>query len=373
MIQLIFNNNWCVRIIWGTEIENLQNYVLEFQYLKPKMEFLSDGIFLTSTNNKKVRFKAINLKNVTLTLNKVFDSNIGAFLHDQQLENKKRNNYYYSYYNLNRTGIQVYSQKVELKGEKYKNNWYQYEVDLTKAFEAQGENENGLFMLKLSFEKEDMIYPGITDNDPNRYRYDYKDPRSYRYIRQFGNVSKKIILSDIGLTYKKLKNEKDENIHLIYATDLLTTKPLSNVTINLRTFQNQILLTGKTDSNGKYEVGEEFNSNLQDREGIFFVEAYNEGKKSRTVLDPRTMRWNLSTFDVTGVKVGNDGIKAFIYQERGVYRPGDPINFSIIARNKDNTFPSDHNVSMTIYDPKNKKVKEVNKNNAKDGFFFFNL
>ena len=61
--------------------------------------------------------------------------------------------------------------------------------------------------------------------------------------------------------------------------------------------QNQILLTGKTDKNGKFEVEEKFNKNLQDRKGIFYIEAYDKGKKSRTVLDPRTMRWNLSTFD----------------------------------------------------------------------------
>ena len=64
-------------------------------------------------------------------------------------------------------------------------------------------------------------------------------------------------------------------------------------------------------------------------------------KGQRSVIKPNDMAWNLSSFDIGGAK-SHPGIRAFIYTERGVYRPGDEINISVIARHQDYTFPDDH-------------------------------
>ena len=88
-------------------------------------------------------------------------------------------------------------------------------------------------------------------------------------------------------------------------------------------------------------AGGEGKANFRDiSQDVFHIEAEKDGQRS--VIKSNEMAWNLSTFDTGGEAAVPDGIRAFIYTERGVYRPGDEINLSVIARNEDHTFPDDH-------------------------------
>ena len=49
--------------------------------------------------------------------------------------------------------------------------------------------------------------------------------------------------------------------------------------------------------------------------------------------------------NIGGVDSKNLDTRAFIYLERGVYRPGDSINLTAIIRDKDNTFTDEHPVN----------------------------
>ncbi|HQU74353.1 MAG TPA: MG2 domain-containing protein, partial [Calditrichia bacterium] len=67
------------------------------------------------------------------------------------------------------------------------------------------------------------------------------------------------------------------------------------------------------------------------------------------------------------------GINAFIYTDRGVYRPGDMVHLSVVARNDAHTFPDNHPVSVRIYNPRNQKRYEETHNDGKDGFYAFSF
>ncbi|MBC7473827.1 MAG: hypothetical protein H7263_06005, partial [Candidatus Sericytochromatia bacterium] len=164
-------------------------------------------------------------------------------------------------------------------------------------------------------------------------------------------------MSDIGLTYKKGFNQE-----IIFATDLITAKPKNGVKITLRSNQNQILDTKTTNDEGKAEF-------TDIKEDIFYVEG--EKDSQRSVIQTAGMEWNLSTFDTGGDDVQDDGTRAFIYTERGVYRPGDTINVSIIARNEDNTFPDNHPMTIKVYNPLNQLISEQTKKDGKEGFYSF--
>ena len=52
---------------------------------------------------------------------------------------------------------------------------------------------------------------------------------------------------------------------------------------------------------------------------------------------------SLSNFDVSGQDV-QSGLKGFIYGERGVWRPGDPVYLSFILEDKQHVLPAGHPV-----------------------------
>ena len=63
-------------------------------------------------------------------------------------------------------------------------------------------------------------------------------------------------------------------------------------------------------------------------------------EKSYLKLDDGTAL-PLSRFDVSGAEVKN-GIKGFIFGERGVWRPGDSLYLSCIIEDKENKLPEEH-------------------------------
>lgn len=63
-----------------------------------------------------------------------------------------------------------------------------------------------------------------------------------------------------------------------------------------------------------------------------------------------------------------------MYTDRGIYRPGDDIYLSVIARNADDSFPENHPIKLNIYTPTGKKFLEnYVLNNGKNGFYTYSF
>ncbi len=339
-----------IRSIWGTRTKEIRYGAVNFADRKPQIRFARDGIFLPSSQDKRLRFATLNLRRVSVAVKKVFASNLGQFLQTEHLDSGKERRNSFSYY-VRRVGVEVARDTLEISSQR--NTWLEHELDLRSLI---AEDERGLFLVELRFNRKDMLYRSSPDGYSADDSY-YSNPKYYGYIDDHGRVHKALIISDIGLTYKR-----DRDQHLVYATHINNALPLPGVTVNLRTYQNQISASGTTDARGLVrfkDVGEE----------IFYIEAEHRGQRS--LIRPNKMAWNLSSFDIGGVKARPDGTRAFIYTERGVYRPGDEINVSVIARHQDYTFPDDHPATCKIFNSRNQKVFEhVQRQNLKGMYSF---
>ncbi len=337
-----------IRSKFGDRLENDYTETFRFLDLKPNIKFASSGVFLPNSNNRKLQFYTTNVKQVYLTVKKVFESNIGIFLQDEMLENSKSRSY--GFYSVNSVGVTVIKNKKLIIGEK-KNVEILNELDLNKLLEKDAK---GMYLFQLSFKFEDMLY-----SHPNPSRYDdyYNDPRSKGYIYDHGKVFKPVLLSSIGMVLKKAGNS-----YKVFITDIDTAKPLKGIKVVLKSFQNQVISSKTSNSNGVAEF-----ENVKDK--VYLVEGIRDYEKS--IVFVNKMQMNYSSFDTEGVKVNEKGIKAFIYTERGVYRPGDKVNFSIILRNSSNSFPNNHPIEVKISNPKRQVVFEKVLANGKDGFYSF--
>lgn len=348
-----------IRSRWGTVLAKAAEEEITFAELKPEMKFASDGVFLPTANRRTIRFLTVNLRQVRLEIKKVFENNLGYFLQTERLNSPRTRNQEISDYNLNRVGVTVYSDSLMIGEER--NVWRQQELDLSKLIPA---NDRGLYVIEINFLRRDMLYGDpaeLQENLRGRYYGDdyYNNPYSYGYLYSHGKIYKPVIVSDIGLTYKKAYRQ-----HYVYATLINNARPLSGVKITLKTYQNQTIASKTTDSEGYAEF-----SGIE--EDVFYVEGEKDGQRS--VVKLNEMGWNLSTFNTEGVEDVPGGTRAFIYTERGVYRPGDEVNISVIVRNDQNTFPDNHPVNLRIYNPRNQKVYDRTNRDGKDGFYNFNF
>lgn len=346
-----------IRSRWGTITEDEFTESIDFEDLKPQIRFSSSGVFLPSQNQQKIRFQTLNVREVQLQIKRVFESNLGQFLQTERLQSSKQRSENFGYSYVDRVGVEVVKQSLEIGSER--NTWLQHELDLSELIQPK---DKGLYLISLTFKREDMLYGEESEsrNDRRRYYYGtdyYTNPFSRGYLYQHGQIYKPVIRSDIGLTYFAGYTK-----HVVYAMRIEDAATLSGVDVKLRTYQNQIIAEQQTDFTGKAEF-------KKINEKVFYIEAEKNGQRS--VIKLNEMAWNVSTFDTGGEISEPDGTQAFIYTERGVYRPGDVINISVIARNKDKTFPENHPITIKIYNPRNQLAYEYTERKAIDGFYNF--
>ncbi|MEM8489127.1 MAG: MG2 domain-containing protein, partial [Bacteroidota bacterium] len=79
---------------------------------------------------------------------------------------------------------------------------------------------------------------------------------------------------------------------------------------------------------------------------------------------------SLSRFDVTGAQA-KAGLRGFIYGERGVWRPGDPIHLTFVLDDSENPLPADHPVTFELRNPQGQLVDRIVENESVNGFYAF--
>ena len=331
-----------VKSRWGTEITEKYSKKIRFSDIKPQLEFASDGIILPSDNNYKVQFYTSNLKRVHIEVKKVYGDNLNEFVKTEKLSSIKDRHTSFEGSYINRIGVIVHNETFEIGNEE--NSWLLHEIDLTGIIKN---NDKGLYLIRLNFNPRDML----VDVDQDKYKY----------IEEFGQVYKPVLMSNIGLTCKKT-----DNYYLVFATDINTAKPISGVSIKLKKLYDTykpILSSATTDSEGKARLYYERNYYSS------YIEAEKDGQRS--IIKYNEMEWNISGFDIGGIDEFKQGTKAYTYTERGVYRPGDEINISVIARHQNEIFPENRPLTMELYNPQGKKVYNITNKENSDGFYNF--
>ncbi len=313
--------------------------------LWPRITFSQSGAFLPSGQDHTIGFRTLNVSTVKVEVMEVFESNLGQFLQEYDLGSSKTRHRPYG--RLDRVGVIVSSQELEIGTAR--NQWLQSTLGLSSLLKG---HERGLFLVTLSFGKDDILFEC---DETIRYPWDHPCNRGYYY--NFAVVSKPVIVTDIGLLAKR-----ESNRMIVAATHLGTAEPLSGVRVTLFSYQNQPLQTRVTDKRGVAVL---------DSTGGFYVEGRWKGQ--RTALKFGESALELSGFDVGGIAGTAEATRAFVYTDRGVYRPGDTIHLAAIVRDQKGSFPSEHPIRMKLRDPKNQVVHEEINKKGDEGHYGFKL
>ncbi len=316
---------------WGARLAADFRHPLRFVDMKPQLAFSQSGALLPSREEGTVAFRTLNLRAVTATVMRVFESNLGQFLQDHDLSSAPTRDRLWG--SLDRVGIEVASQELEIGDER--NRWVQSTLDLERLVTG---HERGLYLVTLSFSREQMLY----DCEEGRSYPYWEHPCGEGYARNRGTVAKPVILTDVGLLAKRAGNRL-----IVAATHLGTATPLPGVDLTLVSLQNQPL--------ERHTTGEDGIAEFATTDG-FIIEARWKGQRSALKFSDSAL--SLSGFEVGGSSGSAAATRAFVYSDRGVYRPGDPIHLAAIVRNQDDGFPDDHPLRLRVRNPRDQVVHE---------------
>jgi uncharacterized protein YfaS (alpha-2-macroglobulin family) len=364
-----------------------KNYTEEllFESNNPEIKFLGKGNILPTTSSGTIMpFQAVSVKAVTAKVIKIYENNVLQFLQVNNLGGKSE---------LKRAGRLVAVKTIRLdenKTIKELRRWSTYALDLSKLITPE---QGAIYRIELSFTKKQAITDcddaesdnesTISDDEQLKtLEQSYDNPQSYYYNYDdyygdddiYGNASnpcdngyyswnsrcraaKNILASDLGIIAKAGTN----NLVRFIVTNVHSITPASSVELEIYNYQQQLIGKGITNAEGFADV---------EVKGKPFVAVAKQGTQRGYLQMQDGMSISLSRFDVAGDAVRN-GIKGFIYGERGVWRPGDSIFLTFILQDLENTLPASHPVTLEITDARGRVVSRQNKIGGMNGFYTF--
>jgi len=382
------NGNYSVTVnagitnIEGKTLESTKSANIIFEDKLPSVTIAGSGTILPNSGKLVLPFETVNLKAVDITVIKIYENNIPQFF---QVNNYKEGN------ELRRVAKPVVQKTIRLDEDKslnlHKKNRFTLDLDklirtepgamyrvtigfrqeynvyacaATTSADSEDDEEEGYNEYGEKLDEDDEFWERYNSYYPAHYRWsDRDDPCTPSYYTNERWASRNLLASNIGLVAKR----GNDNNMLIIATDLLTAKPLSGVTLELLDYQRQILSTHETDGDGL--------ANFDLKRKPYLLIAKHKNERGYLKLDDGNSL-PLSRFDVGG-DVVQEGIKGFIYGERGVWRPGDQIYLSFLLEDKLKKLPTNYPVTLEFFNPKNQLAKRMVSNTALNGFYTFKI
>lgn len=340
---------------------------------KPMAEFLTKGGLLPTGERFLIPMEAVSLKAVDIEIIRVYENNMVQFLQD--------NRDIKGGYNMSRVGQPVAFRTVSLEGRGVDNLNVKntFELDLTPWVSPE---PGALYQLRLSFRRSQSLYPckeyhseeddlplnksewagpSYGSNWDNYYYSDWQnrdDPCSNTYYaRRTDKVS--FLSSNLGVIAKK----SDVSGMTVYVTDLNSAEAVAGADVVLYDYQQQEIARGLSDSAGYIYLSPK---------GVpFALQASSDGMSSWMRVDDGSSL-SVSDFEVEGGDV-KEGLKGFIYGERGVWRPGDDIYMGFILQDELNKLPEDHPVVFELLDPDGKRVQKKISTSSVSGMYRFQV
>ncbi len=379
------------RLTFEPSIKNIQHKELgkrilidiQIENASPNLRFVGDGVILPSSNGMLLPFEAVNLNAVDIKVVRIFEKNILQFLQVNELSGNSE---------LARVGRIVLKKSMPLNGVADKGRWNRFSIDLSNLIKTE---PGAIYSVILSFRKDystfpcngsdsvnnndrDMMvfsdpdkendkdwgyYSNYYDDDYNnggwlQYRWEERDDPckpSYYFNK---TISRNVLSSDLGII---AKGGNDGEFH-VYVTDIVTSKPLSGIAVEFFNFQLQSLCKATTDQEGMVTVPV--------KKRPFVLTAKSKGQTGYLKLSDG-LALSLSMFDVSGEPVQN-GIKGYLYGERGVWRPGDSLFLTFILEDKEHQLPKHHPVGFSLLNPSGQLINRMVRTSSVDGFYSFN-
>lgn len=367
---------------WGDKLPKVFTANVFFENRLPAVKIQGRGSILPNSTGKLVLpFEATNLKAVDVSIIKIYENNVAQFLQDNKLNGEE---------NLRKVGTPLVQATVKLDNDQSLNlhRKNKFSLDLDKYIKTE---PGAIYRVYIGFRPEYSLYTCAVmdkDDEDDDYEYEYYyaaneevdgetafwrryddyypygynwqergNPCHQAYYNKERFASRNILASNIGLTAKR----GNDNSLFVAVSNIITTEGMKNVSLEVLDYQQQVIAKGTSDGDGL--------ALLQLKRKPYLLVAKQGNEKGYLKLDDGSSL-ALSRFDVSGEEIKN-GIKAFIFGERGVWRPGDSLFLSCIVDDKDNKLPADHPVEMELLSPRGQLYKRMVQTNANNGFNVF--
>lgn len=279
-----------------------------FGKAQPQIEFASArGSYLSSAGSRQLGVQISGVEKVRVTIRKVFENNLLHYLRTQRYENYEGDGGYYDYGDeQNDYGTEVYSRELSVKELAKRDGMHLLRLDPDQIVGTKG-----IYLVNIASTNE-----------------------------QYLSATKLVSLSDVGLIVRQSETEV-----VAWTNSILTTDKQSGVSLRLFSQNNQLLAAGTTGSDGMARL--KFTRPPQPGFEPKLLIAEKEGDLNFVFYPQSAIQ--TSRFDVGGYTIPPGGVQAYLFGDREVYRPEEPVKMHAIVRstNWETTTPRSLTVQVT--------------------------
>lgn len=359
--------------ISGHRLLNSSEENLFFEAPKPNIRIKGTGNILPNSQGLIFPFESIGLKSVEVRVIRIFEHNVHHFLQVNDLDGSDE---------LTRFGKIIKTKTIFLnKSPGYNNQiWMHNVLNLNDLIKPQ---TGAIYRISIKFTKKDsdcgcdQIEEEIKTEKKEEWNenfwstwgdfndgfdswYYYYDNESSACSDEYYNgkaKSRNILASDLGLIFK-LDNDKKGHV---FVNNMLSTDPVKGAQVEFYSYAKDLITSGQTDAEGMLEI------KLQEKP-FLMVAKYGS---QRGYLKLRDGKVNvLNRFDVDG-ETNENGVRGYIYGERGVWRPGDSLYLCFMLGDRLNKLPKNHPVQFDIQDPFGQVIYTSTKSKNVNGIYDF--
>jgi hypothetical protein len=281
----------------GFELPISFNKLLDIPDFPVVAKIQQRGGLLSMLGDKKLSISSRGVEEIEVRVNRLKDSELNHLLtqSDGHFTDPHFENYYiFNYLNIS----EVFSEKIKLKKDKLDGIQYS-SVDLEPYFTKGSKQGHGVYYLEL------VVNDDVTDK---------------RFL----------VVSDLSVIYKKF----NQNNGTVYVYSLKTGNPIDGAKIEIIGKNGLPIFKESTDSDGKAEIISLKDFDLEKSPQYLLVR--HNGDLSFLPLKKHDRKIDYSRFDVGGFEESSPSeLNAFIFSQRGLFRPGEWVRLGYIVRSGD--------------------------------------
>lgn len=312
----------------GYRLTDDVSFVVKVPQFPKELKIMAEGSLLSLTGEKKLSILARDLEYVHYQAKRLLPGQIAHFVTQSSgnFENPSFSEYNFGLENISET----YSKIEPLPLVGYGKTQYSH-FDFSQIIDSMNEKPKGLFY--FSAEGWDKIHKRSTGPTDERF----------------------ILITDMGILVKK-SVDGDYNI---FVQSIEKGTPVENAEVQVMGKNGLTVLTKNTGKDGYVEF-QDLRSFKEEKEPVVFVVTKNDDL-SFIPITSHVSRVNYSRFDVGGVytRSQNDKLEAYMFSDRGIYRPGDEVHTGYIVKHSDwSRDLSGIRLEMRVVDPKGSLIKK---------------
>jgi hypothetical protein len=302
---------------------------IETEHRKPALWFNQNDYILASKASQALSLQSVNVDKARFQLFRIHERNIlGEFVRENF---RSRLNRFDLDKIKNQAGEQVWRGGTEIVPEQDKT------MTSALVLPAEALAAPGLYILIAEHGEEPQAASSEEEEE-------YDESRWERQASQW------IVVSDIGLT-----TYRGSDGLMVIARSLETALPIAGLEISLYARNNTPLASLTTDANGQVRFAPGLLKGKGGQEAVHLLSA--DSAHGFTFLQLDQAPFDLSDRGVAG-RAAPGPLDAFVYTERGIYRPGETVNIVALLRDQLGRAAANPPLTLRLSGPDGKVMRE---------------